>query len=44
MAEAYGEMGAAVEARAFREQVLNDPTFSFLQPIYPVAYLRAAGL
>ena len=43
-AEAYGEMGEAVEARAFREQVLNDPTFSFLQPIYPVAYLRAEGL
>jgi tetratricopeptide (TPR) repeat protein len=44
LAETYSEMGQTVEAQEFKSQVINDRTFNFFNPLYPVAYHRVEDL
>ena len=44
LAETYHAMGQPVEAREFKSQVVNDRTFNFFNPLYPVAYHRVEDL
>ena len=44
LAETYSRLGMALEAEEFKNQVLQDRTFDFFNPFYPVAYLRAEAL
>ena len=44
LAETYHKIGQPGEAREFKSQVINDRTFNFFNPLYPVAYHRVEDL